>query len=150
MNIRPEHFKGASSELEAAKFYLDSGYQVYFPVTQQGPVDLVVDKGRLLKVQVKTATWVTSGKNQYLQVRTRLTNKYQEKLPVDLYDILFVTSNVGCWEIPSCLIKSSNLSLQNTGRNECQWNNYVVTRKINYENTDHRLQRQSLLVQKLY
>lgn len=122
------HYKGASNELRAASYYLDLGFQVYFPVCQQGAVDFIVDKGSqgLLKVQVKTATWVKAGNNKYLQSRTRLTNKYQDIKPIELYDIFFVVSDSGLWEIPSSLIKSSNLCLQNTGKNRVQWQEFKV------------------------
>lgn len=130
-NMTKEHFVGAASELSAAKYYLSRGNQVYFPVVQQGPVDFVVQSGdTLLKVQVKTATWSKSGGNKYLQCRTRLTNKYKDYLPKQLYDILFVVSDIGYWEIPAELITSSNLSLANTGNNKCQWNDYIITRRL--------------------
>lgn len=126
-NLRPEHFTGSLSELKAACYFLRLGRQVFFPVVQQGPVDFVVEDGPNLKrVQVKTATWSKTGKNRYLQARTRLTNKYQDFLPRELYDILFVVSDLGNWMIPSEVIESSNISLANTGKNECQWEEYKL------------------------
>jgi hypothetical protein len=111
----------------AAAFYLSKDMQVYFPICQQGPIDFIVEKeGGYKRVQVKTACWITSGNNKYLQCRTRLTNKYQDVTPVELYDILFIISNIGYWEIPSFEIDSSNISLQNTGRNKCRWEEYKI------------------------
>lgn len=126
-NISKDHYKGAASELKAMTYYLEKGMQVYNPVTQQGVVDFIVDTGsKLLKVQVKTATWIKSGNNKYLQCRTRLVNKYKDKLPKDLYDILFVVNGGTYWEIPARLIKSSNLSLENTGKGKVQWKEFRI------------------------
>jgi hypothetical protein len=110
--LEQEHYTGAATEMRAAAFYLKQGYQVYFPVVKQSHVDFVIEKaGRFQRVQVKTATWVRSGKHSYLQARTRLTNKHQEKEPADIYDLFVVVHGSNLWEIPAGEIDSSNLSL---------------------------------------
>lgn len=123
------HFIGASNEMRAASYYLKQSVQVYFPVCQQSAVDFIIERdNKLLKVQVKTATWSKSGKYKYLQCRTRLTNEHQNIKPSELYDILFVVGENWMWEIPSHLVTSSNISLLNTGRNKVQWMEYLVDR----------------------
>lgn len=112
--LHKDHYTGAISELKAQQFYLAEGYQVYAPVVQQGWVDFVVDKCGLKKVQVKTATWIKSGNHSYLQCRTRLTNKYKDVHPQDMYDILVIIFEDRVWEIPAEVIDSSNLSLDTT------------------------------------
>lgn len=127
-NIHERHYKGAVNELKAMNYYLGKGCQVYTPICQQGVVDFIVDSGTdLAKVQVKTATWVKSGNHKYLQCRTRLTNKYQSRKPYELYDILFIIYENKYWEIPSYSIKSSNISLENTGENKVQWDIYKIS-----------------------
>lgn len=125
--IHPTHYTGGASELKAATWFIEQGRQVYFPVVQQGVVDFVVDGEQgLQRVQVKTASWIQSGKNKYLQCRTRLTNRYQHHQPHELYDLLFIVADEGYWCIPANEIQSSNLSLQNTGRNNVQWQQYKI------------------------
>lgn len=123
MNNRlyPEHFKGAVSELKAAQWFLENNMQVYMPIVQQSCVDFVVDYNGFKTVQVKTATINRCGNNEYLQVRTQLTNKYKDFKPKDLYDILVVIYKEDIWIIPSDIIESSNLSMWNT-----KWKDYKV------------------------
>ena len=111
--LYPEHFKGAVSELKAAQWFLEKGMQVYMPVVQQSCVDFIVDLEGFKRVQVKTATINRSGKNEYLQVRTQLTNKYQKFKPSELYDLLVVVYEDELWVIDAGIINSSNLSLRN-------------------------------------
>ncbi len=113
MKVWPEHFKGSANELKAALWYLNNSWNVFFPVVPQGPVDFIADvDGCLERVQVKTATWNRSGKYEYLQCRTRLTNKYKNASPSDLYDTLFIVHDNEAWNIPAQLVVSSNLSLK--------------------------------------
>ena len=130
--LRPEHLRGAISELTAQQYYLEQGYQVFIPVTQQGWVDFVVYKdNKLLRVQVKTAGWNFSNKNSeqgYLQCRTRLTNKYQDVPICEQYDILFIVKDTHKWEIPSADIESSNLSLlKHNSDKKYKWDKYKVS-----------------------
>lgn len=122
------HYVGAKNEYLAASYYLNKGHQVYWPSVQQEAVDFVVDlDGVLMKVQVKTATWIESGGKKYLQCRTRLTNKRQGFTPSELYDILFVVGPEGeMWEIDPGLVFSSNLSLKKSSGKPSEWDNYRV------------------------
>lgn len=124
-----EHYLGARSELQAAAYYLSLNFNVYMPVMQHGPIDFVVDaETKLFKVQVKTATWVKSGTNWYLQCRTRLVNKYGNAAPHELYDILFVVYEDRMWEIPASLITSTNLCLDGSNPQYATrtWDPYIV------------------------
>jgi len=113
--LTQEHCVGASSELKAAAHYTGQGHQVYFPMVSQSHVDFILERqGKLDRVQVKTATWNKSYANHYLQARTRLTNKHQDKKPSDCYDLFVVVHENDIWEIPADLIKSSNISLRRT------------------------------------
>lgn len=122
--LYPEHYLGALNELKAAHWFLENNMQVYMPVVQQSCVDFVVDYEGLKRVQVKTGTINKSGNNDYLQVRTQLTNKYKDFKPVELYDYLFVVYNEHFWLIPSDVIDSSNISLWNP-----KWDDYKVKGK---------------------
>lgn len=126
MNNRlyPEHFKGAVSELIAAQWFLENNMQVYMPIVQQSCIDFVVDWNGFKTVQVKTATLNHSGNNEYLQVRTQLTNKYKDFKPKDLYDVLVVVYKEDIWIIPADVIESSNLSMWNI-----KWKQYKVKGK---------------------
>lgn len=126
-----EHYIGCANEYKAAAYYMFNGGQVYWPSVQQTNVDFVVElKGKLKKVQVKTATWTKSGNHSYLQCRTRLRNKYQDAKPSDMYDILFIIYRNRYWEIPASKIDSSNLSLCTTNfktKKQNKWHSYEVT-----------------------
>ena len=124
------HYTGCASELKAAAYFLEQGYQVFMPTIQQGHIDFVIlTEDGFKAVQVKTATWQKSGPNKYLQVRTQLTNKYKHLKPKDLYDILFCIKGNDAWIIPAESINSTNLSLQNTGRNKVQWGEFKIKLK---------------------
>lgn len=124
LRLHPNHYTGMISEYRAAVYYLENGYQVYWPAIQQSVVDFIIEKDKeFQKVQVKTASWNRAGPNSYLQCRTHTKNKYSA---VDGYDILFIISDIGYWEIPTKLIRSTNLCLHNTGRNRCQWKKFKV------------------------
>lgn len=111
-SLRQEHYKGAANEHAAASWFLKRGFIVCWPFPQQSCIDFVVLKDKKFStVQVKIATWSKTGNNKYLQCRTRLTNKYQNIKPSDLYDLMFIVCGNDCWIIPSEHIESSNISL---------------------------------------
>lgn len=126
--MQDEHYLGAKNELRAAAWYLGKGYQVYFPVVQQGGVDFIIHKGKTLKrVQVKTATWVSAptkkAEGRYLQCRT-----HTDKLDTIPYDILFIIHEQEVWLIPAKALDSSNLSLKHSrGSTVNRWNKYRRT-----------------------
>jgi hypothetical protein len=122
------HYVGQANELLAASWYLQNNYQVYWPSVGQSSIDFVTYKTAFTRVQVKTATWTQAGKYKYLQCRTRLTNRHQDRHPGEIYDELFVISGNRAWIIPSHLIQSSNISLGGTNPNysRSEWDKYQV------------------------
>lgn len=114
---RFEHFTGAASEHFAASFFLKKGFQVYWPAIHQNSVDFVISGSKgFQRVQVKTATWIKSGHFRHLQCRTRLTKKYQDISPSELYDLLVIVSpDERLWVVPAGVITSSNLCLDGSG-----------------------------------
>jgi len=68
MDLR--HKNGAVAELYVATKLADKGYGIYYPLLTQSRCDLVVEIDKvLLKVQVKKASWSTTGPYKYLQCR---------------------------------------------------------------------------------
>jgi hypothetical protein len=127
--IDKEHIKGAVSEYRAAQYYLEQGYQVYWPAVQQGVVDFVVEKSGVLKrVQVKTATMNKCKHLRYLQCRTtrgRVNTKVYEQ---GMYDVLFIVYEDQKWIIPAQEIDTTNLSLQTSQKNKvCRWDKFKET-----------------------
>ncbi|MDI6993225.1 group I intron-associated PD-(D/E)XK endonuclease, partial [Escherichia coli] len=61
---------GVSSELFVAHKLTALGYEVFFPLMTQSKADfLVLKDGKVLKIQVKKASWSQAGPYQYLQSR---------------------------------------------------------------------------------
>lgn len=109
------HFIGAAAELTVARFYITQGFQVYFPVVQQGNVDLVVEKpSGLERVQVKTANLNSGNTNKkgvtYTYIQCRLTMQGRQYAD-DAYDTLCVVYGQRIWEIPKEKIWQSNICL---------------------------------------
>lgn len=100
--------KGAVNELKAAIWYIDNGYQIFFPAGDGGIVDFVAYKPgeRPRLVQVKTAHWITSNGHRYLQLRIGRTRGRDEPRdwdpdrPEDQYDDLFVVYEDQKWLVP--------------------------------------------------
>ncbi|WP_409017765.1 group I intron-associated PD-(D/E)XK endonuclease [Caballeronia sp. LZ033] len=126
----PCHFKGSASEHVAAAWFLRSDRAVYWPAVQQGAADFIVDLPEGFKrIQVKTATWNRGSPPwEYLQCRTRPTNRYQHYAAHELYDRLVVVcpSFKRLWCIPADQITSSNLCLDGThpNRKRSVWADY--------------------------
>lgn len=121
--MNKDHLTGSISELKAAQYFLSQGYQVYFPVVRQGKVDFVIEKEKLERVQVKTATWNKVKNHKFLQCRVRSTNKYQTEPKDGHYDLLVVVYEDNLWIIPSSEIHSSNISLITKNNN---WSQYKI------------------------
>ncbi len=110
--VMPVHFTGSANEHLAAYWYLRQGYMILWPDPAQSHIDFVTFKeGAYQRIQVKTASMVRTGDWHFLQCRTRLTNRYKDTAPTDLYDILFVVYGEDGWVIPAAAVDSSNLSL---------------------------------------
>lgn len=101
--------KGAISEFRAAIWYMEQGYQIFFPSSDGGVVDFVAYKpGETPRlVQVKTAHWITSSGHRYLQLRigrTRVIDGVEKRewdpdRVEDHYDELFVVHENSLWRI---------------------------------------------------
>jgi hypothetical protein len=102
--LNAAHLTGARSEALAAAYFLGRGWNVYEPMVQQGPADLVVLMPQgLRKVQVKTATWAYTGGNEYLRVRiTRQNGRGSRPYTDGEFDFLVVLDDTGTsmWSIP--------------------------------------------------
>lgn len=137
--LTPSHLTGGTSELKVAIYYLGLGYQVYFPVVQQGKVDLIVEdfaKNVLVRVQVKTAYWMNSSGHQYLQCRTRTVNKFQTLPNAMNYDVLAIVFGEELWIIPAEVVNSSNITLRGDIRGRDAWDKYKI------EKDEHRSNKQ--------
>ena len=100
------HYAGASAEYLTAAWFLDRGYQVWWPSVQQDTTDFIVTKdGQHQRVQVKKATWVRgrrpSSPNEYLQVHTIGDRAYAK----EDFDILIAVDAPRLWMIPFADIK---------------------------------------------
>lgn len=71
-----------------AAAYAKQGYNILWPMITQSRYDFVAEdkEGRFIKVQVKKATWSTTGKYKYLQARIIGKNK-QTNTPYKLGDV---------------------------------------------------------------
>lgn len=129
MKLQPDHLKGSINELVAAQYFLKEGHQVYFPVVQQGKVDMIIEKFEsqsLARVQVKTAYWNIADGYKYLQCRVRTTNGDQ-RLPSDLdYEFLVIVYENEMWIIPAELVTSSNITLRDEKRGRPEWDKYKI------------------------
>ena len=115
------HMKGARHELLAATYYLQQGFNVYWPSCQHSGVDFIVETASGLKrVQVKTAYWTTSnGWAPRLMCMVRNTTKkgkikHVRPRACAVYDILFAVgpssdrTRTTFWEIPSSALHNSH------------------------------------------
>jgi len=97
------HMSGITSELFVAQKLSVVGYEIFWPLMTQSKIDfLAVKEAEILKVQVKKASWSTTGPYQYLQCRLhgrsrRDIKKWYTKEDVDFYAI---TDNERVWWIP--------------------------------------------------
>ena len=93
------HQLGAANELRAAAYFLEAGYNVYWPAVQQSLVDFVIEKdGFYQRVQVKSATWNRGTRATYLRIpiKTSKTSPYQP----DSFDLLIGVHRNTLWIIP--------------------------------------------------
>ena len=65
-----KHIKGTTSLLLIASYFTSKGIEVFIPVDDFGECDLVIDDGKLKKVQVKTIYWDNSKKRYLLSLVT--------------------------------------------------------------------------------
>lgn len=124
----PSHQTGTLCELKAAAYYVERGYDVFFPITINPKCDFVASKAKkILKVQVKKASWSKSGKFKYLQVRLigKKEGDFQKIYKLEDFDVLIVIDGPNLWEIPVedvigrtslCLASNNPNPRKNTGK----------------------------------
>jgi|DEB0MinimDraft_10_1074344.scaffolds.fasta_scaffold03829_3 hypothetical protein len=124
---RQGHLTGAISELKAATWFLQQGYEVFTAVLPQTRTDMVVlDKeGKTFRVQVKTATWSKAGKWSYLQSRVHpcKSTDYEE----EDFDLWCVVYDDVIWVIPWKEVFHSTTNLCLAGSKpgyQGQWDQY--------------------------
>jgi hypothetical protein len=83
---------------------------------QQDCVDFVIDRnGELLRVQVRTASWVVSrAGHRTLQCRTTSPNGERTAEPTSMYDLLFIVGDGRLWEIPAQDLTKTTIRLDST------------------------------------
>ena len=104
MDGRQNHFTGAANELRAASLYIDMGYEVFIPVMTQSKADFIALRGsEVVKVQVKTASEITSDNKQYLQIRLQGRSSTgggtREYVDGDI-DVVVAIHRLGVWALP--------------------------------------------------
>lgn len=126
--IDPAHLHGAANELEAAKWFMLQGYQVYWPQARQGPVDFVVEGPEGLKrVQVKSAYWNIVRGLRYLQCRMMSQGKFQYRASDGKYDLIALVFEEHLWIIDASVVFSSNISVSTRGQpGGTKWDVYKV------------------------
>ena len=120
------HRTGMATEYQAAAYYTSQGYTVCWPKESQSPYDFIVEKdGTFKRVQVKTPSWILSGKYSYLQSRLGsdkrgghlTTGGCKYKSTCD--EIIFICKESGdTWVFPIATIShTSNVCLATTNPN---------------------------------
>ena len=93
----------------AIKYYMDLGLLVSFPLTDTGRYDLVVDKGTLLRVQVKRTHRIAESGNYEASLTTKGGNQswsgLVKKITSDECDIVFISTPDGDWELPVSVVE---------------------------------------------
>ena len=86
-----KHKQGTVSELIASAYFVQNNYIVSKPINDFGEYDLIIDNGKLNRVQVKTAYWDNSKKRYLVSLVTshirgngRKPNKKYSKNSFDL------------------------------------------------------------------
>lgn len=100
INIQQQ--SGLISELKAMQYMIRLGYVVFVPLCTSPKCDFLAMSGEdILKVQVKTATWSTTGPHKYLQCR--LSNRNKNPNPIYKkgdFDICIFVDNSRLWYVP--------------------------------------------------
>ncbi len=103
MNIYERHLHGKITEMKAITYYLENGFEIFYPITVPGKADfIIVQKGLCKKIQVKKPTWSRSGKHAYLQCR--LTDKRIKDGSMysdgDWDELIMISDDGGIWVAP--------------------------------------------------
>lgn len=121
------HQLGAANELRAASYFLEEGYNVYWPAVQQSLVDFVIEKaGYYQRVQVKSATWNSPRPTTtYLRLPIK-TSAACPYLP-DSFDLLVGVHKDRLWIFPwEEVCDQGSILLGKQGDPEWRWSKFAV------------------------
>lgn len=107
-SLNSKHRNGSIAELKAAVWYMENGFEVFWPQTPQGAVDFIAMRGQeTVRVQVKSPYWFERPSGaRYLQatVRKGSSSPYSTYTKEDCDEICLVCDE-GVWVIPVECIK---------------------------------------------
>jgi len=87
-----KHRQGTVSELIASSYFVQNNFVVSKPINDFGEYDLIIDNGKLSRVQVKTAYWDNSKKRYLVSLVTSHIRgngrKPNKKYSKDSFDLL--------------------------------------------------------------
>jgi hypothetical protein len=96
----------------AINYFCHQGYTVSIPLTDSQPYDLIIDKEKLFRVQVKTTSSKRDEKHFVVNLRTMGGNQKKfwcRNMDKSSVDILFVLTSEGVrYNIPISDIKANN------------------------------------------
>lgn len=97
--LTTQQYSGAIAELQAMQYYLSNGYEIFTPLLPSSRADFVATKDGVCKrIQVKKATWSSSGSYKYLQARlhdrTERKKMYEDG---DFDEIVFLSDEGDIW-----------------------------------------------------
>lgn len=102
-----KHTNGLVGELKAATYYVEAGYEIYWPALTQSGVDFIAVKGReTQRVQVKNAYWMKRPSGaKYVQVTTRKGAGGNKTYTREDCDIVVVVFEDSLWAFPVEIIE---------------------------------------------
>lgn len=96
--------KGAVTELNCIKTFIEFGYHVSIPYGNSAKYDFIADiNGKLIRVQVKTANWVTKGESFIIwttAVHTNSNGNSSEQYTDEQIDYFSTFFDGNCYLIP--------------------------------------------------
>lgn len=92
-----QHINGVCAELYIASYFVEQGWDIYWPHAAQSKADFVACKDEICKrVQCKKATWSKTGPYEYLQSRVSSRNKNPNpKYVKEDFDLISFTDREG-------------------------------------------------------
>ena len=118
--MNDKHQKGLQHELRVSMYFVEQGWEVYWPLLTQSRSDFIITKDdEVCAIQVKTAHWVRTGEYNYLQVRLR---DFQPRMTTKL----IVVHEEQMWHVPACWWKINgsvyfNGKMNHAGYDSNEW-----------------------------
>lgn len=130
--MHPSFHKGAAAEYAVASWYLENGYQVWWPSIQQDSIDFLTSKaGKVSRVQVKVAQWLREKGNRAPGLRVTLQHG-AKAYKRTAFDLLAAVDGDRIWIFPFKLVYHlSSIRLETPG---------VKRRLKNLNADDYRVQ----------